>query len=285
MADIYEKINEYRKQGKDLVLVTVTEKDGMGPADVGKKMLVTEDKQAFGTIGGGAIEFYAREKCQEVIQRRESFSEKYVLCGKEVFLDGDKVVLPMACGGKATLFYEFVGPKQYVYIFGAGHCGAALARVLKPLGFHITIIDDRQMVIDALDDSADVKVCQGFVDYIDEFGLKDNRYVVVCTPSHTNDYHVLNAILEKKIKPAYFGMLCSRKKIGEYMNKAYEKFGHDLELEKFFSPIGLDIGGDSPEEIAISIAGEMLSIYYQKQDINSHLRNMLEGDQRYWENK
>ena len=62
MADIYEKINEYRKLGKDLVLVTVTEKEGMGPADVGKKMLVTDDNQAFGTVGGGAIEFYAREK-------------------------------------------------------------------------------------------------------------------------------------------------------------------------------------------------------------------------------
>ena len=62
MVDIYGKINEYRKLGKDLVLVTVTEKEGMGPADVGKKMLVTEDGEAFGTVGGGAIEFYAREK-------------------------------------------------------------------------------------------------------------------------------------------------------------------------------------------------------------------------------
>ena len=67
MIDIYEKINAYRKQGKDLVLVTVTEKDGMGPADIGKKMLVTQDNEAFGTVGGGAIEFFAREKCKEII--------------------------------------------------------------------------------------------------------------------------------------------------------------------------------------------------------------------------
>lgn len=285
MADIFEKINEMRKKGKDLVLVTVTEKNGAGPADVGKKMLVTEDDEAYGTVGGGAIEYYAREKCQEVIKERKSFTERYLLCGREVYVDKEEVVLPMACGGKATLFYEFVGPKQYVYIFGAGHCGAALARVLKPLGFHVTIIDERQEVIDALDDSADVKICLGFVAYIEKYGLPDHRYVVVCTPSHTNDYHVLNAILEKKIKPAYFGMLCSKKKIGEYMNKAYEKFGHDLELDKFYSPIGLDIGGDSPEEIAISISGEMLAVFYQREKINSHLRNNLEGENRYWENK
>ncbi|HPS19197.1 MAG TPA: XdhC/CoxI family protein [Bacilli bacterium] len=282
MADIYEKINEYRKLGKDLVLVTVTEKEGMGPADVGKKMLVTQDNEAFGTVGGGAIEFYAREKCKEVVKMRKSFSEKYLLCGREVYVDEKEVVLPMACGGRATLFYEFVGPKQYVYIFGAGHCGAALARILKPLGFHTTIIDERQVVIDALDDSADIKICQGFVDYINVNGLPDGRYIVVATPSHTNDYHVLNAIIEKNIKPTYFGMLCSKKKIGEYMNEAYKRFGKDIDLEKFYSPIGLDIGGNSPEEIAISIAGEILSVFYEKQDINSHLRNTLLPENQYW---
>ena len=76
MFDIYERINAYRKQGKDLVLVTVTEKDGMGPADIGKKMLVTQDNEAFGTVGGGAIEFFAREKCKEIINFRKSISEK-----------------------------------------------------------------------------------------------------------------------------------------------------------------------------------------------------------------
>lgn len=272
MVDIYQKINEYRQKGKDLVLVTVTEKEGMGPADVGKKMLVSEDGEAFGTVGGGAIEFYAREKAKVVVKERKSFTEKYLLCGREVFVDEKEVVLPMACGGKATLFYEFVGPKQYVYIFGAGHCGAALAKVLKPLGFHITIIDERQVVIDQLDDSADTKVTSGFVDYIEKNGLRDNAYIVVCTPSHTNDYHVLNKILEKKYQPAYFGMLCSKRKIAEYLEKAYETFGKDIDLTNFYSPIGLNIGGNSPEEIAISISAEILSVYYGKDKLNSHLR-------------
>lgn len=273
MLDIYQKINQYRRIGKDLVLVTVTEKEGMGPADIGKKMLVTEDGEAFGTVGGGAIEFYAREKAKEVVKERRSFSEKYLLCGKEVVVDDKEVTLPMACGGRATLFYEFVGPKQYVYIFGAGHCGAALAKTLKPLGFHVTIIDDRQVVVDQLDDSADIKVVSGFVDYIEKYGLKDNAYIVVCTPSHTNDYHVLNKILEKKYKPAYFGMLCSQKKIAEYLEKAYSTFGKDIDLTNFYSPIGLNIGGNSPEEIAISISAEMLSVFYNKSGINSHLRD------------
>ena len=274
MIDIYSKLQEFRSQGKDAVIVTVTEKEGMGPADVGKKMIVTEGNVAFGTVGGGAIEYYAREKCKEVLENRVSFSEKYILTDRQVHVDDGSIQLNMACGGKVTLFYEFLGPKQYVYIFGAGHCGAALARVLKPLGFFTTIIDERDYVINALDDAADVKIIEGFVEYIEKHGLPDNRYIVVCTPSHTNDYHVLNKILELKIKPKYFGMLCSKKKIGDYLEKAYETFGKDIDLTNFYSPIGLQTGGDSPEEVAISIAGEILSVYWGKADINSHMRDL-----------
>ena len=274
MVDIYKELDKLRKQGKDAVIVTVTEKAGMGPADVGKKMLVTEGNVAFGTVGGGAIEYYAREKCKEVLEKRISFTEKYILNDRTVSVDDDSIVLPMACGGRVTLFYEFVGPKQYVYIFGAGHCGAALARVLKPLGFFTTIIDERDYVINALDDSADVKVNEGFVEYIEKHGLPNNRYIVVCTPSHQNDFHVLNKILELKIKPKYFGMLCSKKKIGDYLEKAYEIYGKDIDLTNFYSPIGLQTGGDSPEEVAISIAAEILSVYWGKTDINSHMRDL-----------
>ena len=94
MVDIYKKLQELRSQGKDAVIVTVTEKEGMGPADVGKKMIVTEGNVAFGTVGGGAIEYYAREKCKEVLEKRTSFTEKYILNDRSVTVD-DGVVLPM----------------------------------------------------------------------------------------------------------------------------------------------------------------------------------------------
>ena len=282
MVDIYSKLSELRKEGKDVVIVTVTEKEGMGPADVGKKMLVSENNVAFGTVGGGAIEYYAREKCKEVLKTRQSFTERYYLIDKEVKVDDGTVVIPMACGGKVTLFYEFLGPKQYVYIFGAGHCGAALARVLKPLGFFTTIIDDRDYVINALDDSADVKVVEGFVEYIEKHHIPDDRYIVVCTPSHSNDYNVLDAILRLKLKPKYFGMLCSKKKIADYLEKSYEVHGRDINLSNFYSPIGLQTGGDSPEEVAISIAGEILSVFYGKEDINSHMRNSIPENIKYF---
>ena len=282
MIDIYQKLSELRNQGRDAIVVTVTEKEGMGPADVGKKMLVTEGNIAFGTIGGGAIEYYARERCKEILISRESFSEKYILNDKDIKIDDGSVVLPMACGGKVTLFYEFLGPKQYVYIFGGGHCGAALAKLLKPLGFFTTIIDNRKDVIDALDDSANLKVNEEFADFISKENIPDNRYIVVSTPSHTYDFDVLDKILELNIKPKYFGMLCSKKKIADYLEKVYKIHGKNIDLSNFYSPIGLQTGGDSPEEVAISIAAEILSVYYKKEAINSHMRDNVPDEIKYF---
>ena len=282
MSDIYQKIAEIREHGKDAVLVTVTEKEGMGPADVGKKMLVVEGNEAFGTVGGGAIEYYAREKCKEILKTRQSFTEKYCLMDKEVKVDDGTVVLPMACGGKVKLFYEFIGPKQYVYIFGAGHCGAALAKLLKPLGFYTVVIDHRSDVIAKLDDSPDEKINEGFVEYIEKHGIPNDRYIVVGTPSHEYDFDVLNKILELKIKPKYFGMLCSKKKIADYLKKAYEIHGKEIDLSNFYSPIGLQTGGDSPEEVAVSIASEILSVFYGKSEINSHMRDNIPDGIKYF---
>lgn len=282
MQNIYDKLNEFRASGKDAIIVTVTDKEGMGPCDVGKKMIVSEDNEAFGTIGGGGIEYYAREKCKTLLKERKSLSEKYILNDKDVVPEKDVVKLNMACGGTATLFYEFIGPKQYVYIFGAGHCGAALSRLLKKLDFYVTVIDSRKDVIDTLDESVDKKVTIDFAQYIEEYGLKENSYVVVSTPSHMHDFDVLDKILEKKISLKYFGMLCSKKKILDYLEIAYKKHGKDINLENMYSPIGLDIGGDSPEEVAVSIAGEILSIYYDKKELNSHMRNRVPDDKKYF---
>jgi len=275
MVDIYEKLAEFKKDGKDAIIITVTAKEGMGPCDVGKKLIIGSDGKFFGTIGGGAIEHYAIDRARELLIERKSFSENYILNDRNIEVKSGDVKLDMACGGSATLFYEFVGPKQYVYIFGGGHCGAALARLLKPLGFYTVIVDNRKEIIDGLDDSANEKVCEGFAEYIKKHGLPDNRFVVVCTPSHISDYDVLDKILELKIKPKYFGMLCSKKKIADYLSKVYEKYGKDVDLSNFYSPIGLPTGGDSPEEVAVSIAAEILSTFYGKDAINAHMRDTV----------
>lgn len=278
MSDLFDKIIDFKRQGIDFVIVTATEKSGAGPVDVGKKMIVTEDKRFFGTVGGGALEFYAVEKCREIIKNRTHLTERYFLREGKVIPEAK--TLPMACGGVVTLFYEFVGPRQYLYIFGGGHVGLALAKVMRPLGFYVIVIDDREAIIERFDE-ADRKHLSPFVDYIDEHGIREGSYVVVCTPSHTHDYHVLNKILTDHLKPKYVGMLCSVDKIKTYLGKTYETFGDKIDLSNFYSPIGLNLGGNTPEDIAISISSEILSVFHGRDDIK-HMRDLLDGDNCYW---
>ena len=224
MADIYLKLAELKAAGKDFVLVTVTEKEGNSPTDVGKKMIVTND-EFIGTIGGGSIEHFAIEKAKKVLLDRSSFSEKYVLMDKDVKVDDDEIKVNMACGGKATLFYEFVGPKEYVYIFGAGHCGKHIAKLLSEMNYFVTVIDNREELLQEVKKYANCIVNSGFAEFFENNNVKENAYIVVATPSHMFDYDVLDVIIEKKLQIPYFGMLCSRKKIHDYLLRIRDQIG------------------------------------------------------------
>jgi len=278
--NIYEKILDFKRRGIGAVLVTVVEKQGEGPVEVGKKMVVGENLEAYGTVGGGALEYFAREKCKEIAINKTNLLEKYLLNEGKVIPSAK--TLPMVCGGVVTLFYEYLGSKESIILFGGGHVSQALCNILKTMNFHVSVIDERKEVIDAFK-GADILLNQGFVSYIEEYFIKDGSFVVVCTPSHKYDYHVINKILELKLKPKYIGMLCSPEKLKDYLGKTYETFGKEIDLSNFYSPIGLDLGGGSPEEIAISITSEILAISNQKKG-HKHLRESGSyGNHRYWE--
>jgi len=273
MTNIYDELVKVQKSGEPCMMVTVVEDSGNTPVVVGKKMLVLEDGSSFGTVGGGAIEYNAIEKCKDLIKNQKSVFEKYLLSEGKIIKDAK--TLPMACGGRASLFYEYIGPKGYVYIFGAGHVGQALSNVLKTMDFHVTIIDSRKEVYDRVK-LCDRKVLSSYSDFLDNEGIKENSYVVICTPSHKYDYNVMNKILELKLKPKYVGMLCSKVKLKEFLEKTYETFGRKVDLTNFYAPIGLDTGGGSPEEIAISISSEILSILYEKKG-HKHMSGVNNG--------
>ncbi len=110
----------------------------------------------------------------------------------------------------------------------------------------------------------------------------EDSFVIVCTPSHKHDYNVINKVIEKKIKLQYIGMLCSPEKLNDYLGKTYDTFGKDVDLSNFYSPIGLDLGGGSPEEIAISISSEILAVSHSKEG-HLHMREALnDGKHSYW---
>ncbi len=277
--DIYQKIHTFKTRNIPSVVVTAIEKEGQGPVEVGKKMIVSETGEAYGTVGGGALEYHARNLCKTVLKERTHRTERYLLNDGKL-LENTKT-LPMVCGGVVTLFYEYIGADNTIYIFGAGHVGQALVNTLRPLNFHLIVIDERKEVIDAFT-GADQKIHTTFTDYLDKNPIKEDAFIVVCTPNHAHDYHVINKVIEHKYKPKYMGMLCSKEKLKDYLEKTYETFGKDIDLSHFYSPIGLAIGGSSPEAIAISIASEILALHHDKTSIQ-HMREVDNEHNRYWE--
>lgn len=270
MRDLFNELIKRQSNGETCILVTVVEKQGECPSSLGKKMLVCEDNNTFGTVGGGALEHYAINMSKKLLLEKGSLLEKYILNEGEIIKD--TTTLKMACGGKVSLYYDYIGKKANVYIFGAGHVGQALVNVLKTLNYFITVIDERKEILEAFI-GADEKVHSSFTDFIIEKGIKDNSYVIVCTPSHEHDYNVISKVIQLNLKPKYIGMLCSQAKLKTYLKKVTEKFGDDIDLSNFYSPIGLDIGGGSPEEIAISISSEILAVYHNKMG-HKHMRDI-----------
>ncbi len=280
--NIYQMTASYVSKGVPIVVVSVVEKHGEGPVEIGKKMVVTNKNQAHGTVGGGALEYEAREYCKTIFKTKQSVTKTYLLNEGKILPDA--TTLPMACGGKVTLFFEYIGPNEYVYIFGAGHVGQALTNVLKTMNFHVTVIDERQEVLEQFVGGDEI-VHMPFASYIEQNGLLEDSFVVVCTPSHKYDYNVIHQVIKQGIKLQYIGMLCSIQKLMDYLDKTYEEFTTDIDLSNFYSPIGLDIGGGSPEEIAISITSEILAVSHQKKG-HKHMRELVTNDSyRYWENK
>jgi len=267
--NLYKKILEFNEQRIPVIMVTVVSKTGNSPVDVGKKMIVTASGQAFGTVGGGALEYSAREECKTLLKTGGNLLKKYLLNEDKVMEDA--TTLPMVCGGLVELFFEFIGAKAYVTIFGGGHCGQALVKVLKTMNYHVTVVEHRPEVFEQVM-GADRKVNMNYADFIDQEGLAEGSYALIMTPSHKYDYNVMHKVLALGLKPRYIGMLCSKEKLKDFMKVTYQAFGKDVDLSNFYSPIGLDIGGGSPQEIAISIAGEMLAVEYGKTG-HKHMRD------------
>ncbi len=260
MTELFEEIAALKKQGRECVVVTCVEKDGSSPAAIGGKMLVTVDGYYCGTVGGGSIERVAIAKAQELLKERRCLLEKYDLGhngGEDAKNTG------MICGGYTTLFYEHISPGAHAYIFGAGHVGKAITGFLKNLNYYITVLDHRDGIFENFD-GANRMVQADYENMLKDEGMPDGSYVIIATPSHVTDYAVLDKIYKSGWKPAYVGLLGSRKKVANFIQRLKEEFGENLDLDNLYSPAGLDLGGDAPHEIAISILSEMQAVRYGK---------------------
>ncbi len=245
------------KNGKDFAVVTTVEADGL--ARTSGKMLVYPDGTISGTVGGGMWECAAIADALECIKEKKNdvkvydFSDEMAKAG-------------IRCQGTLRVFIEYCSSNRtQLVVVGGGHVGHAVMRAAKTVGFAVTLVDTRGEA--ELGDA--VHVADRFIQ-MDSFGdvatvdLPKNPFYVVSTYGHQVDGAALKGVLDRK-DGAYVGMLGSRKKVSVIFSQLREAGVLQEELDRVYSPIGLDLGGETPEELAIAIVGEMLAVKYGRE--------------------
>ncbi len=163
-------------------------------------------------------------------------------------------------GDRPGIYVQPVGVPGTAYVFGAGHCGKSLVPLLSMVGFRTVIVDDRADFAndDRFPDADSVVVPDSFEDALDGLPIDKQSYLVVMTRGHVFDRAVLAQAL--RTEAGYIGMIGSKKKIAETFQALREKGFTDEDLGRVFAPIGISIGAETPEEIAVSIAGEIVQV-------------------------
>lgn len=250
MSDIFEKIIEIRERGIPAALCTVTAVKGSSPGKESFKMLVCQNGELIGTVGGGALENIVIEKAKEIIKSEKAHEFTFDLSEEGSHATG------MLCSGIINVFIEPI-VRHYAYIFGGGHVGLHLDKILTMVGFTTIIVDDREEFSNKIRFPQALECLAGeYTEVMPTISLKQPAYVVITTRGHSYDKDVLEWALQQET--SYIGMIGSKSKIATTFSRLKEKGFSQEALNKVHSPIGLDIGAVSAEEIAVSIAAELI---------------------------
>lgn len=251
--NIFSEINKIETDGMTAVLCIVTKTKGSTPRHAGSKMIVYPDGHTVGTVGGGETESLCITEAIQLLKNGNTQTLHYKLVNPE---QGD----PGVCGGEVDIYLEVLGKKQQILIIGAGHVGKQLSFLANWLGFYVIVIDDREELISRnnLPDVNDrfVNLEKFFASYSDL--ETSNLFVVMTTRSLEIDLLYLPEIL--KLNPRYIGVIGSKKRWIKTTELLLNDGILESEIEKIFSPIGLDLKSETPEEIALSIMAEILKV-------------------------
>lgn len=242
------------ESGKKVALCTIVEKVSSGPRDVGTKMVVSENGQTLGTIGGGTME---RALIKESLAAlKEGKSRKAIFSLRKAKREG-VIETGLICGGETTLFIDVIKPKQRLIIVGTGHVAWSLAKMAAILDLAITIVDDDKKTANAERYPMAENVVTGdFNDILGQISVGSNDSVVIVHGEPEHDYKALEEMIKRK--PAYLGLLGSKAKVATLTRRLKAAGINDEDLDNFHAPIGLEIAAQTPEEIAISILAEII---------------------------
>lgn len=249
--NFWEIGHKLTEEGTSFVVVTMTGVRGSAPQDAGAKIIVTKNGLHFGTVGGGKVEMAAIKQAQQILDSRTQLLPEYLTWN----LQKD---IGMSCGGEASFLFEHFHQSNWpIVIFGAGHVAQAVTRILNKLNCTITCVDPRS---DWLEKYEGVKTIHhpSPKELVPTFDPKS--FFMCMTMGHAHDVPILLEISKHAPSCPYVGVIGSDVK-GIKIRKELSELGVNLGfIEKLRVPMGLPLGTNKPEEMAISIAAELLKV-------------------------
>jgi len=252
MTSIYKALSELEISHQPGALCIVVRTSGSAPRHSTSKMLVFIDGQILGTVGGGELENRVRKEALASLQDGKPRLLKYDMTDPS---RGDAGV----CGGQVEVFVEPVLPAQMVVVIGGGHVGKAVAHLAKWLGFRIAVSDDRVEFCNAESNpDADEFYPVPMAELPLHMNITPQTILILTTRGNNLDIAGLPALLDSQA--GYIGVIGSRKRWSETVKGLNEAGISDEQLKHVHAPIGLGIGAETPEEIAVSIMAEVLML-------------------------
>ncbi|WP_332696390.1 XdhC family protein [Halalkalibacter lacteus] len=248
---LMEKVAMLTRQNETFALAMIIESKGSTPSHVGK-MIVYRNGTIQGTVGGGLAEYYVIEESVKAIQNGQSKIVEYKL--NKHAKDG----IHMNCGGTLRVFIEVYSSRPELVLVGAGHLGYAMAKLADFLEYPYCIVDDRvgYCTKERFPNATNLFVNEDIGKALLSANINEKSYVVIVTKD--SDDIALKTVLQ--FPCAYVGMVASKRKVINIFEKVKSEGVTQEQLEQVHSPIGLEIGSETSEEIAISIIGEIIKV-------------------------
>lgn len=249
---MYNEIQAALQRGERVVVATVVKTIGAAPCGVGSKVMVRADGSIYGSLAGPHTDGKVTEEALHALHEGKSYMT-------HIHLDADQGEAVGSCGATLEVFFEVLRSESRLIIAGAGYVAQALARLATNLDFRIVVVDDRRDLADPQSFGTNVQLTFGDVPQtIRELEPDESSWIVIVTRGHHLDKDALQAALETRA--TYVGMIGSPSKV-KHIFKDLLKAGIPADrLAQVHAPIGLDLGAETPDEIALSIAAEIVML-------------------------
>ena len=251
--DLYDEIVRLRKLGQKCAVATIVQVNGSIPSFESAKILVREDGSFMGTVGGGCVEAEVWNAAREVIETEKPRHLSFSLGQDAAYDEG------LICGGQLNIFVEPVIPQPRAFIFGGGHVSKGISKIATLAGFSTSIVDNREAFANAERfPEAEPTYAEEYEEVFPKLPVNSSSYIIIVTRGHRDDMRVLRWAVNTPAR--YIAMIGSKRKTISVVHEL-EKEGIPREaFDKVFAPMGLEIGAEMPEEIAISVVAEMIAV-------------------------